>query len=122
MGWQRWQHNSPGTGHGHALRPPSTLATSCTASQGRGYRSALLGPPQEGGDVPHGHVAGQGLHPQVPVVGQQHHLPEQADGVICKRRGEGLWVPGRSAWASPSPGTLPGQDPAPPRPAEPSRA
>lgn len=37
-GWwgrQWWQHNSPGTGHGHALRPPSRLAMRCTASRGR---------------------------------------------------------------------------------------
>lgn len=37
--------------------------------------SAHLGPRKEGGDVPHRHIPCQCLHPQVPVIGQQHHFP-----------------------------------------------
>lgn len=38
--------------------------------------SAHLGPREEGWDVPHRHIPRQCLHTQVPVIRQQHHLPQ----------------------------------------------
>lgn len=48
--------------------------------------SAHLGPRKEGWDVPHGHIPCQRLHSQVPVISQQDHLPQQADGLLCWHR------------------------------------
>ena len=63
-----------------------------SASVGGGCApSAHLGPREEGRDVPHRHVPGQRLHTQVPVVCQQHHLPQQPDGLLCgHERAQGL--------------------------------
>ena len=54
-----------------------------SASVGGGCApSAHLGPREEGQDVPHRHVPSQRLHTQVPVVCQQHHLPQQPGGLL----------------------------------------
>lgn len=48
--------------------------------------SAHLGPCEEGWDVPHRHIPRQCLYTQVPVISQQHHLPQEADWLLCWHR------------------------------------
>lgn len=52
--------------------------------------SAHLGPCEEGWDVPYRHIPRQRLHTQIPVVSQQHHLPQQTDWLLCQYRKKGI--------------------------------
>ena len=59
--------------------------------------SAHLGPREEGRDVPHRHIPGQRFHTQVPVIGQQHHLPQQPDWLLCWQREQRDFTEGRGS-------------------------
>jgi len=112
-----------GVRRGLPLEPVSHRNGLCDLLRGRRPRSApsaLLGPLEEGGDVPHRHVAGQRFDSQVPVVRQQNHFPEQTDGIVCNESESGMKLrPPRSAPAlapvpqpagpTPCPATLPGR-------------
>lgn len=58
------------------------------SSRSRHAVSAESSPLHEIGNFPHGHVPGQSLHPEVPVLREQNHLPSQTPRLTLLCRGK----------------------------------